>query len=94
MKGSFEHFMAKEIQEQPESLTNTMRGRVVPPSEALPHGRIQARLADVPSPLCASHKRSLPTRLVSHPSICAKCACSSEGSSPTPPQFVSPGALC
>jgi len=28
MKGSFEHFMLKEIFEQPESLANTMRGRV------------------------------------------------------------------
>lgn len=28
MKGSFEHFLQKEIYEQPESLTNTMRGRV------------------------------------------------------------------
>eukprot|EP00667_Euglena_gracilis_P004860 EG_transcript_4891 len=28
MKGNFEHFMLKEIFEQPESLANTMRGRV------------------------------------------------------------------
>jgi len=28
MKGSYEHFLQKEIFEQPESLTNTMRGRV------------------------------------------------------------------
>eukprot|EP00043_Microstomoeca_roanoka_P017568 m.183981 g.183981 ORF g.183981 m.183981 type:complete len:693 (-) comp16661_c6_seq2:397-2475(-) len=28
MKGSFEHFMQKEIFEQPESVVNTMRGRV------------------------------------------------------------------
>ena len=29
MKGNFESFMAKEIFEQPESVVNTMRGRVV-----------------------------------------------------------------
>ncbi len=28
MKGSFSHFMLKEIYEQPESVFNTMRGRV------------------------------------------------------------------
>ncbi|EOR02065.1 Glucosamine--fructose-6-phosphate aminotransferase [Wallemia ichthyophaga EXF-994] len=28
MKGSFEHFMQKEIYEQPESVINTMRGRI------------------------------------------------------------------
>ena len=28
MKGQFEHFMQKEIYEQPESVVNTMRGRV------------------------------------------------------------------
>ena len=28
MKGSFAHFMQKEIFEQPESVVNTMRGRV------------------------------------------------------------------
>lgn len=28
MKGSYDHFMQKEINEQPESLANTMRGRV------------------------------------------------------------------
>lgn len=28
MKGSFDHFMQKEIYEQPESVVNTMRGRV------------------------------------------------------------------
>lgn len=40
MKGDFEHFMAKEIFEQPESLQGTMRGRIIPPSEGNPHGRI------------------------------------------------------
>ena len=29
MKGNFSSFMAKEIFEQPESVVNTMRGRVV-----------------------------------------------------------------
>lgn len=28
MKGNFDHFMQKEIFEQPESVVNTMRGRV------------------------------------------------------------------
>ena len=28
MKGSFDHFMQKEIYEQPESIVNTMRGRI------------------------------------------------------------------
>lgn len=28
MKGEFKHFMQKEIYEQPESVVNTMRGRV------------------------------------------------------------------
>ena len=28
MKGSFDHFMQKEIFEQPESVVNTMRGRI------------------------------------------------------------------
>lgn len=28
MKGKFAHFMLKEIFEQPESVVNTMRGRV------------------------------------------------------------------
>ncbi len=29
-KGGFEHFMLKEIHEQPDALTNTMRGRLLP----------------------------------------------------------------
>ena len=28
MKGKFDHFMQKEIYEQPESVVNTMRGRI------------------------------------------------------------------
>lgn len=28
MKGKFSHFMQKEIYEQPESVVNTMRGRI------------------------------------------------------------------
>jgi len=28
MKGSYKHFMLKEIFEQPESVVNTMRGRI------------------------------------------------------------------
>jgi glucosamine--fructose-6-phosphate aminotransferase (isomerizing) len=29
MKGNYEHYMQKEIHEQPDSLTTTMRGRLV-----------------------------------------------------------------
>ena len=35
MKGSYEHFMAKEINEQPESLKSTMRGRVFAGAESV-----------------------------------------------------------
>lgn len=41
MKGSYPHFMLKEIFEQPESLTQTMRGRVI-------HGSMSEREAVVP----------------------------------------------
>ena len=41
MRGSFDHFMAKEIHEQPESLSQTMRGRVRPATPDEPQGRIQ-----------------------------------------------------
>lgn len=40
MKGTFEHFMAKEIFEQPDSIQGTMRGRIIPPSAENPYGRI------------------------------------------------------
>lgn len=39
--GKWSHFMAKEIHEQPDSLRQTMRGRVVPASPDCPWGRIQ-----------------------------------------------------
>jgi glucosamine--fructose-6-phosphate aminotransferase (isomerizing) len=39
--GKWGHFMAKEIHEQPDSLRQTMRGRVVPVSADCPWGRIQ-----------------------------------------------------
>jgi glucosamine--fructose-6-phosphate aminotransferase (isomerizing) len=41
MRGAFDHFMAKEIHEQPDSLRQTMRGRVVPAGPGCPYGRIQ-----------------------------------------------------
>ena len=41
LRGEWDHFMAKEIHEQPDSLSQTMRGRVVPPSPECPCGRIQ-----------------------------------------------------
>lgn len=60
MKGSYPHFMLKEIHEQPESLTQTMRGRVLKSAPALEDaaysaipsadvhlGGLQQRLADI-----------------------------------------------
>lgn len=41
MRGTFDHFMQKEIHEQPESLRQTMQGRVVPADAAHPDGRIK-----------------------------------------------------
>jgi glucosamine--fructose-6-phosphate aminotransferase (isomerizing) len=41
MRGEWDHFMIKEIHEQPDSLRQTMRGRVVAPGPGCPHGRIQ-----------------------------------------------------
>ena len=41
MRGKWDHFMAKEIHEQPDSLRQTMRGRVISPGPACPAGRIQ-----------------------------------------------------
>lgn len=67
MKGSYEHFMQKEINEQPESLANTMRGRVfaddaldswanvVPPTpQALAADAAAAAAAVASSPAAAS----------------------------------------
>ena len=41
MRGKWDHFMAKEIHEQPDSLRQTMRGRVIPAGLECPGGRIQ-----------------------------------------------------
>jgi glucosamine 6-phosphate synthetase-like amidotransferase/phosphosugar isomerase protein len=44
--GNFAHYMLKEIHEQPDSLTNTMRGRVQP-SGKIVLGGIQKHLFDI-----------------------------------------------
>ncbi|ORY92550.1 hypothetical protein BCR35DRAFT_319948 [Leucosporidium creatinivorum] len=45
MKGSFDHFMQKEIYEQPESVVNTMRGRVNFDTHAITLGGLKAYLS-------------------------------------------------
>lgn len=45
MKGSFNHFMQKEIFEQPESFVNTMRGRVNFDTETVTLGGLKSQLA-------------------------------------------------
>ncbi|PKY22160.1 glucosamine-fructose-6-phosphate aminotransferase [Rhizophagus irregularis] len=47
MKGSFDHFMQKEIYEQPESVVNTMRGRVNFESHKVTLGGLKAYLATI-----------------------------------------------
>ncbi|CAG8714099.1 17976_t:CDS:2, partial [Racocetra persica] len=47
MKGSFDHFMQKEIFEQPESVVNTMRGRVNFDSHKVTLGGLKAYLATI-----------------------------------------------
>ena len=44
MKGKFDHFMQKEIYEQPESVVNTMRGRVNFDTNAITLGGLRAYL--------------------------------------------------
>ncbi|KAK4051154.1 glutamine--fructose-6-phosphate transaminase (isomerizing) [Microbotryomycetes sp. JL201] len=44
MKGSFDHFMQKEIYEQPESVVNTMRGRVNFDTHSITLGGLKAYL--------------------------------------------------
>lgn len=44
MKGEFDHFMQKEIYEQPESVVNTMRGRVNFDTNAITLGGLRAYL--------------------------------------------------
>ncbi len=41
-KGGFEHFMLKEIFEQPETITNTLRGRIASDLKDIHHGGIMA----------------------------------------------------
>ncbi|CAG8757603.1 12674_t:CDS:2, partial [Cetraspora pellucida] len=47
MKGSFDHFMQKEIYEQPESVVNTMRGRVNFETHKVTLGGLKAYLATI-----------------------------------------------
>ncbi|CAG8548024.1 10787_t:CDS:2 [Ambispora leptoticha] len=47
MKGSFDHFMQKEIFEQPESVVNTMRGRVNFETHKVTLGGLKAYLATI-----------------------------------------------
>lgn len=44
MKGKFDHFMQKEIYEQPESVVNTMRGRVNFDTQQITLGGLKAYL--------------------------------------------------
>ncbi|KAJ3091578.1 glutamine--fructose-6-phosphate transaminase (isomerizing) [Quaeritorhiza haematococci] len=47
MKGSFDHFMQKEIYEQPESVVNTMRGRVNFDTHKVTLGGLKAYLSTI-----------------------------------------------
>ncbi|KAI9328164.1 hypothetical protein BDR26DRAFT_901006 [Obelidium mucronatum] len=47
MKGSFDHFMQKEIYEQPESVVNTMRGRVNFEENKVTLGGLKQHLATI-----------------------------------------------
>ncbi|TPX44925.1 glutamine---fructose-6-phosphate transaminase (isomerizing) [Synchytrium endobioticum] len=47
MKGSFDHFMQKEIYEQPESVVNTMRGRVNFDTRKVTLGGLKSYLATI-----------------------------------------------
>jgi glucosamine--fructose-6-phosphate aminotransferase (isomerizing) len=47
MKGSFDHFMQKEIYEQPESVVNTMRGRVNFDNHTVTLGGLNAYLSTI-----------------------------------------------
>ncbi|RKP20552.1 isomerising glucosamine-fructose-6-phosphate aminotransferase [Rozella allomycis CSF55] len=47
MKGSFDHFMQKEIFEQPESVVNTMRGRINFDNHSVTLGGLKAYLSTI-----------------------------------------------
>ena len=47
MKGNYEHFMLKEIMEQPESVVNTMRGRVNFDKQSVCLGGIKDYLSEI-----------------------------------------------
>jgi len=47
MKGSFSHFMLKEIYEQPESVVNTMRGRVLYDERKVILGGLGEHMSDI-----------------------------------------------
>lgn len=46
-KGNFAHFMLKEIYEQPESVINTMRGRVNFDNYVVTLGGLKSQLANI-----------------------------------------------
>lgn len=47
MKGSYAHFMIKEIFEQPESIVNTMRGRLQTATNSIILGGLLSHIADI-----------------------------------------------
>jgi glucosamine--fructose-6-phosphate aminotransferase (isomerizing) len=47
MKGNFDHFMQKEIYEQPESVVNSMRGRVNFDDHVITLGGLKTYLAAI-----------------------------------------------
>ncbi|CAI5977250.1 unnamed protein product [Closterium sp. NIES-65] len=90
MKGSYDHFMQKEIHEQPESLTMTLRGRLI-------HGK-----ADSLSPTASNACSSLPpsasaaaavaaAAVTAGDSTAAAAAAGSNGSSPVASTAAAPG---
>eukprot|EP00899_Mesostigma_viride_P024865 jgi/Mesvir1/5563/Mv15586-RA.3 len=63
MKGEYSHFMQKEIFEQPESVTNTMRGRVAVSSQHMEALKAKGMLLDCASSL-AMHDGVVGKRVV------------------------------
>ncbi|CAI5506691.1 unnamed protein product [Closterium sp. Naga37s-1] len=68
MKGSYDHFMQKEIHEQPESLTMTLRGRLI-------HGK-----ADSLSPTASNACSSLPPSVSAAAAAAAVAAAAGDSS--------------
>ena len=46
-KGGFEHFMLKEMMEIPETIENTMRGRLLPEEGSVKLGGLRDVLTDI-----------------------------------------------